>query len=74
MDAKELTKVYEDYSSRTKELEKKVDFMEQEVGKLRMLYNDMEMTVKSLDQTIQNQRRLIGDLRCEIMELERSNK
>lgn len=48
MDAKELTKVYEDYSSRTRELEKKVDYLEQELGKLRMLYGDMKYDVLEL--------------------------
>lgn len=49
MDAKELTKAVDDYRNRTKDLEKKVDFLEQEVAKLRMLYDDMKYDVKALE-------------------------
>ena len=48
MDAKELTKVYEDYSSRTRELEKKVEYLEQELEKLRILYGDMKYDILDL--------------------------
>lgn len=35
---------------------------------------ELEKTVKYLENELQKQRMLIGDMRCDIMELERSNK
>ena len=45
MDAKELTKIVNDHSNRLREDEKRIDYLEQEVQKLRMLLDDLRVEV-----------------------------
>lgn len=48
MDAKELTKVVNNQSSEIIELKKQVDYLTQEVEKLRLLMDDMKYDVMDL--------------------------
>lgn len=48
MDARELTKKYWELSNLVDELKKKVEFLEQENAKLRMLTEDLKIDVKML--------------------------
>ena len=53
MDAKELTKVYEKMRSEQQDMKRTVDYLEQEVAKLRMLVDDVRYDLMDL----QRQRR-----------------
>ena len=48
MDARELTQKYYDLSNRVSQLEKTVEFLEQEFQKQRMKVDDMSYDVKDL--------------------------
>lgn len=48
MDAKELTKVVNNQSSEIRELNKQVEYLTQEVEKLRLLMGDLNYDVKDL--------------------------
>ena len=48
MDAKELTKRYEALRNEYNETKKKAEYMEMELGKLRMLVDDMKYDIKDL--------------------------
>lgn len=48
MDARELTKKYWELSNLVDDLKKKVEFLEQENSKLRMLTEDLKIDVKML--------------------------
>lgn len=55
MDAKELTKKYYEEKYRADELEKKVNWMEQELQKQRLILDDLKIDV----QMLQNSRRSV---------------
>lgn len=48
MDARELTKVYEQMRSEQQDMKRKVDYLEQEAAKLRMLVDDMKYNIMDL--------------------------
>jgi predicted nucleic acid-binding Zn-ribbon protein len=48
MDARELTKVVEKMRSEQQDMKRMVDYLEQEVAKLRMLVNDMQYDLMDL--------------------------
>ena len=48
MDARELTKKYENLSNRTRELEKQVEFLTQEMEHQRIILGDMKIDVQML--------------------------
>lgn len=56
MDAKELTKVVNNQSSEIIELKKQVDYLTQEVEKLRLLMDDIKYDVMDLQRRKQNER------------------
>ena len=54
MDARELTQKYYDLSNRVRQLEKTVEFLEQEFQKQRMKVDDMSYDVKDLQMRRKN--------------------
>lgn len=60
MNAQELTKALDKAISRIIELEKKVDFMEQEVDKLKLFKRDAEIDIKQHEHSIDMLKRWRG--------------
>ena len=60
MNAQELTKALDKAISRIIELEKKVDFMEQEVDKLKLFKRDAEVDIKQHEYSIDMLKRWRG--------------
>ena len=52
MDARELTVKYNELSDWKHEVEKRIEFLEQENEKLRRLTNDMSIDIKMLEASI----------------------
>lgn len=48
MDARELTKVVNEYGNKINVLEKQVEYLTQELNKVRLIVNDMQIDVKML--------------------------
>lgn len=48
MDARELTKVYENLRNDNQDMKQKIDYLEQEVQKLRLLMDDMKYDLMDL--------------------------
>lgn len=49
MDARELTKVYEQIRSEQQDMKRTVDYLEQEAAKLRMIVEDLKIEVQMLE-------------------------
>ena len=60
MNAQELTKALDKAITRIIELEKKVDFMEQEVDKLKLFKRDAEVDIKQHEYSIEMLKRWRG--------------
>ena len=60
MNAQELTKALDKAISRIIELEKKVDFMEQEIDKLKLFKRDAEVDIKQHEYSIDMLKRWRG--------------
>lgn len=60
MNAQELTKALDKAISRIIELEKKVDFMEQEIDKLKLFKRDAEVDIKQHEFSIDMLKRWRG--------------